>query len=257
MFKLNQITLVMAALCYSSLSFAAFTYQGQPISPGCISQLVDIYNEPKSEVSLQKCHAKNTAMVNVKDDLVTTRTDSEQLEPFTSYQIIGQSGDKYLLVLTEWGGGSGVFTTIVWLRKTNTHLVFVKTLSMGDRCNGGVEKVGAWQYSVNLTPAAVLDSFGKTKLKIKPYDVLSASASSCVAKAIYTFNPKVAKAKLDKMILVDEAQDVSAQADMPYQACFNQLFNGYVVSGNRELNQGGVDYFIAEFTRKCIKEMPK
>lgn len=232
-----------------------FVYQGKPVHPDCIAQLTDISSNKKHpSISLVDC-SNSKKSFHIENDYLTTRdeADAEQQE-FTSYSVIGQQGNKFLLDTTSWTGGTGIFTSVIWLELNNDKLTVLDLLAGGDRCNGGTRKTGAWEYAVNDTPYDMLQRAIGTPLPVKAYDDLESSAASCVAQTIFRFNPATAKASFVEMRLNEESQPMDDYVKtIKYQLCFNELYNQLLQDGKTTLNQLQIDAFRNAFKKKCMR----
>lgn len=199
--------------------------------------------------------SKSKKTFRVEDDYLTTRDEADvKQQEFTSYTVIGQQGNKFLLDTTSWTGGTGIFTAVIWLELTNNKLTVLDMLAGGDRCNGGTRKTGAWEYFVNDTPYDMLQRAVGTPLPVKPYDDLESSAASCVAQTIFRFNPATGKSTFVEMRLNKESQSMDDYLkQIKYQVCFNEIYNQLLKDGKTTLNQLQIDAFRTAFEKKCMR----
>lgn len=244
--------LLTALLATPLITYAAInelTYQGKPIHPACFA--INLGDEPSKVINLDTCN-KDKSKVLQKDGYFTNEIEGIKQDSFTRYAVIGNQGDRYLIVSGSWTGGTGFFTDVAWYQKTDHTLHILKSLAGGDRCNGGVEKIGPWQYAVHLTPYDML-TFGGTLSKLNAYQDLDASAAGCVAKAIYQFNPDKQTSTF-KMVQLNK-KPLSMERwvlELKYQYCFNRLYNTFVETNRLTLSQTDLDHFKNQFETICI-----
>lgn len=253
----NLLILLLTAIS-TSTAYADFTYNGQPIHPNCISPLVDMFDEPVKQVKISECMQKNhDDKVSLSEGFVTTKSQNkEQMEPYKSYKILSNYGDLYLVEFAEWGGGTGLFSNIVYLRKLGDLLQLMAVVASGDRCNGGVSGNGynTWQFAINLTPADLIKLGKNPVVPIKSYEELDASAASCIGRAIYQFNYNTMKSTFLSVRLNNRQQPSLNNERISYQQCFDKLINSYVVSSTLELNQEGINFFVSQFNAQCLRQ---
>jgi hypothetical protein len=251
-----RLTIFTACMLASSHACAGFTYESRPISPDCLSALVDLYDLEKPQVELSQCSSsQSTHKVSIASDIVTTEDKSQMdPQPYANYSVIGEDGDKYLLGLGQWTGGSGFFSTILWVQVKDSKLTQLKAVASGDRCNGGAYKAGPWQYTVNLTSADLIE-FAKNKaIKVQPYIDLDASAAGCIAKAYYMFHPETGTSRL-MFVKLDEKAVLSGEWEKQFvtQHCFNTVMSAYISRKETELSANQVAAFAEQYQQQCLK----
>lgn len=222
----------------SSALFAAeeFTYNNKPISTVCFSKMLGPEKTQKV-VSLASCAGVNAD------------TQTEHVR----YAVIGRDGNKFFVVTHHNYGGSGDFSNAVWVEKTADSLKLLKTLAGGDRCNNGVQATGIFQYNVQLTPVGLVNMGAGAPLKLG-YRDLDDSASSCVAQAVYIFNPKTESVKLKEVKFNNKPLKMEQWVlDINYQYCFTRLYNSYLERGQISLNQTDLDRFKNQFEGICMR----
>jgi hypothetical protein len=165
------------------------------------------------------------------------------------------------------GGGSGHFTALLAVRKAGPRLIVQKTITGGDRCNGGIAdysfQSGMLRYSFYITPFDMIALAGPSKLQA--YKDLSASASSCVATQDWEYDPATGQNHAVSVTLTGaHFQDVHAKerliADQPgwtekyrYEHCFNGFYNSYVRRGQLVLTPEEISGFVKGFKAACVK----
>ena len=167
-------------------------------------------------------------------------------------EILGSKGNHTLIIASNKTNGSSA-TTVNWVEKNKDKVTILKTLASGDRCKGGVKKIKDWQYAVNLTPVDLVSLGTGAALKLDAYRDLDASATSCVAEAIYEFNPDTQMAKLLHVKLASKEMTMESWVlDLNFQYCFNRLFNTYLDRGQIILTQTDLNRFKNEFEGICM-----
>ncbi len=127
-------------------------------------------------------------------------------------------------------------------------------LSSGDRCNGGADKISEWKYAVNLTPVDLLNQVAGPPVKLDAYRDLDSSAASCVAGAVYRFDPKSEQAKFIEVKFKKAPLAMEAWVhDLNFQYCFNRLYNSYLDRGQIKLTQVDLDRFRNQFESLCMR----
>lgn len=239
-----------------SLTYAGFEYNNKPISPDCLVKLVEVSDNAHTTAKLATCSsAKAAKKVHLAQGVYTTKDESsDRIQSFADYSIIGESDNKFLLDFGQWTGGSGFFTSILWVEKTDTEIKLLKALAGGDRCNGGTEKTGPWSYSINLTSADLIDAAEDKSIKINAYRDLDASAAGCVAKSHYKFDPVNASESflyvvLDKRVEIDKAW----ASQFTYQACLDRLLTSYNDQKLGKLDLKGLKTFAEKFKGECMR----
>lgn len=250
------ISLLAANIFLSGCAHAAFTYQSRPISPDCLTALLDLYDIENPAVELSKCSSQESAhRVQVVEGVVTTEDKSLQdTLPYANYSVIGEDGNRYLIGVGQWTGGSGFFSNIMWVQLDGGKLTQLKVVASGDRCNGGAYNAGPWQYTVNMTSADLVNFAHDKSVKIQPYTDLDASAAGCVAKAYYMFHPDTGTTRLMYVRLDDKAALTGEwEKQFVTQHCFDKLMRSYVDSSHVELGMDELKLFAAQYRKQCLK----
>jgi len=251
----HSLTLMTLALLTSSAyASSELMSAGKAVHPACLEKL---QNETKenAEVSLAAC-TNNPKKTSIKDGYYTTQDDNNTKQTtFTRYAVIGSKGDKHLIIVGTATGGTGFFTNALWVRMKDGKLVLLKSLAGGDRCNDGIDKVADWKYAINLTPTDMMSYGSDTTLKIDPYRDLDASAASCVAKAMYRFDPVAEKTELINVQLNEQPLAMEDWLkELRFQFCFNNLYNTYIARGQITLSETEMDHFKNQFENFCMSQ---
>lgn len=218
------------------LAATEFTYHNKPISTVCLAKMLGL-DKTQETVPLASC-------ADVKPD-----TQADHMR----YAVIGHDGNKFFIVTHHNYGGSGDFSNAVWIEKTADSIHLLKILASGDRCNKGVQATGILQYNVHLTPVGLVNMGSGAPLKFG-YQDLDDSASSCVADAVYVFNPKTESVKLKEVKFNNKPLTMEKWVlDINFQYCFTRLYNSYLDRGQISLNQVDLDRFKNQFEGICMR----
>lgn len=231
--------LTILLLCSTAPALQAaeeFTYHNKPISPACFSKMLGL-EKTQNVVSLATC-------ANLNADTQTEHT---------RYAVIGRDGNKFFVVTHQNTGGSGDFSNAVWVEKSADSLKLIKILAGGDRCNKGVQATGIFQYNVHLTPVGLVNMGSGAPLNFG-YRDLDDSASSCVAEAVYQFNPKTESSKLKEVKFNTKPLKMEQWVlDINFQYCFTRFYNSFLERGQISLNQTDLDRFKIQFESICMR----
>ena len=180
---------------------------------------------------------------------------------YASYKVLAKKKSKFLVSTTVSGGGSGVFSSLMWFDLSGDHLVIVKEESGEDRCAGGmgdhVVDGASLRFSRSVTPADIIELSG---IKI---DVLAEglewSPASCFGGAYYEYDLTNEVSKLMSVHLHTPNDNGRAGGQWTqntnrerYQPCFNRLFNEYIDGGKSDVNLFELKEFGEKFRDLCI-----
>lgn len=241
-------------------------YANQPIDPLCFEQ--------KENTSLKNCGIStnredkitghNQKLLNegfVGFDYVwsDTKNPSYQAQSYSYYKAFPLQNDTYLIYSVYSGGGSGSFSALHIVKRTGDDLK-INTLTVGDRCNGGIENVKLknkiFSYDVNITPFDFLTIANDNPHQLQAYDALAACAACCAGTASYERPQDFANGeeKLISAHLNSSPEDITGMSQGTYQACFNQIYIQYKKSGKDVLNSQELKKFTQLFNQQCVKK---
>lgn len=233
------------------LAAPSFTNHGQPIHPKCVSALV--VGEGAPSVYLATCGSVKGRVVTTKDDRSWVEPGAERPES-VSYRVVGSVGDDWLVSWSWSGGGSGRFTGLSVLRVSKSGVLrVVKSITGGDRCNGGLAKVsiekGAVRFAVHATPIDVVSATPEGRALALDSLQLEVSAMSCFATIEY-LDGALAAATLE----ADAPEDRPGWTDRyRLQGCYNALQRDYAMRGKLSLDRAAFVDFVTAFRRKCVE----
>ncbi|STY31041.1 Uncharacterised protein [Legionella wadsworthii] len=234
-------------------------FHNEPIDALCF------FNFEGKDLDLQHCGlAKEKYLVKGHDSSLLAKgyigfnwqdplfPDSAQ--GYSYYKFFSAGENQYWLYTLNSGGGTGNFTAIHQVKRKNENTLEIKTLTGGDRCNGGLQDVTQYQdqlrFSQNLTAYDLLALASTSEPTVKAYDDLAACAICCVADAFYELDAN-AQLKLRYVDLgnIKDAKELPEQGAL--QPCFNQLLTSYIQAGKTKLTQDILHEFALKFEKTC------
>jgi hypothetical protein len=215
------------------------------------------------KIDLNACAKTPDGRMKVARDGNSFTSDSAD-RGYSSYEILNRAGDRYVLELAWSGGGTGVFQSLLVVRKSGATVTLIKHIAGGDRCNGGLSDIqivgNKVRYASNLTPYDMAELGGPSKLKA--YEDLSASAGSCVATEEREYdlatgqNARVSVTltggdRVSKSLLLEDQAGWTEK--YKYDHCFNNFYNSYVRRKQLVLKAAAVGGFSEGFKAACVK----
>jgi len=238
----------------------SFAYLGKPIHPSSVETLYSSENK-SLDLRTSKMDLPSNEWKNRPGWLITEhKEDAESGRiPFFAYKGLASSKDKFLLLVTYNGGGTGTFDNILVVEKKADELHLLKTLGEGDRCNGGIseDKIAGYDfyYSRNLTPVDILRLAAEVKIDVTAYEDLEASALSCFGLVHYKYNLVDDKEEFLSVTLAEEKEDEEEWTDRyRAQSCFNKIYNSYIKAKKTELSLKDLNEFAEKFRDECLKK---
>lgn len=152
---------------------------------------------------------------------------------YIEYRYLGDTGGRSAILLSESGDGSGMFSSLMLLRRDGDRLLVDETAAAGDRCNGGIPAAtvtdGVLRYDVNLTPAALyaLTRSGEAADAPAP---LKDCAVCCYATATYKGG------QLQNVTLVPNLAAALAPGEEGAMGCFDAQIDGQIKAGRTILS---------------------
>ena len=247
--------LLAAALAWTTVhAERGFIIHGKPIDPACPVAAVQL--KDGQAVALKSCQTALKPAFGggyFSVDHSASGGDADD-----SYSVLAASGARYAISINWNSGGSGIFSSLLLLRRDGDTLVREKAFSNGgDRCNGGIAEAEAdgatLTWSENLTPYDLVARGGVRTLEA--YKDLEASASSCVATVDHTYHLDTGRE--DAVMVSFDAthlDDVAGWTEQyKYQHCFNAWYGAYASKhGGDALTEADVKAFAAGFLKTCV-----
>lgn len=257
---------------YSGESFPKdFKYQNKPIDPLCIDKLSLDQTARASSVNVDECSKhRNIVEEGVNDDLIrkgyigyeySYNLPGATEKGTTYYKYLGKVDDAHVIYAMQNTGGSGFFTSILWIKRQGNNLRLLKEIAGGNRCNGGIDpsitlKDKKVTYKASVTPFGVMAMSGVMQPNIQSIDDLTDCAVCCVGDA--TFEYDLSKDNAVPMLLsLSFAKD--AGRDEIYtqgklQNCFNEQVRDYIKKNkNAKFTQDQLKTWAEQFNTTCVK----
>lgn len=241
-------------------------YEGKPIDPLCF----ETSDESNSVASLKECGIKSSPSKKITGyndglldkgyigyDYAWTDNDTpdNSARNYSYYKWVGETNGSHIVYTLNNTGGSGQFSSIV-LVKRNENTLQIKSLTGGDRCNGGISDVtlkdNLLTYSQNMTPYDFLELSKNNPQQLKAYNDLDACAACCAGSLIIE-RDLLKSIDKENPIAVDLSDDYqpASENDKKYQVCFDKLYTNYIKNGKKQLSFKELQEFIATFNKEC------
>jgi len=177
-----------------------------------------------------------------------------------SYRVLAAKGDRFLLATDVWGGGTGRFSNLVWVRLSHGEVTDDREERGGDRCAGGLSDFAVdsstVRYNVSTTAKDILvlagvplsDSLGRR---------MRSSYIDCEGNATYIYDPATDRSRFVSLTLSDDTSpqrvvDTRPSAAGEPRACFDSLARRYVAEHRETLRSTDLKEFGREFSMRCL-----
>lgn len=235
-----------------------FTYQGKLVHPSCL----DFQRngaEGENIINFDSC--MNEQIVSSQDngfleaEYLPDQEFPSQSTGYAEYKVLAKKGDTFLIFLQTSGGGTGIFSSIFWVKMEKDKIYMVSNvIGEGDRCNGGLyaELSGkTLKIYENVTPIDIVDLVASSTLKA--YKDLESSASSCFGTAYYNYDIAQNQLILSLVSLNNETieDQMGWTGQYTYQTCFNKVYNEYVQKKKIDFTLEELKAFVNIFFTKC------
>jgi hypothetical protein len=231
-----------------------FGYRGQPIHPLAVSAMVPLDWSVRGPLVVDLA---TQPRIDESVEIDGVRVSFDDDEPgYDVYLVHDRVGARFLLSVTQNGGGSGVFSTVVVVELHDDQLAPSFEAPAGDRCNGGLADAPRFDGDAVLVPRWLtpydLVAFSTRDVShIAPYVDLENSAMSCIGYALMRVEP----GRDATLVSVTFAPGVTGQwhagqpgwtESYPLQARFNRIYAQWVADGQTELDPAAIDRFVDE-----------
>lgn len=225
-----------------------FAHRGAAIHPLAVSQMVPL--DP-SVHGPRVVDLDDPPPINEAVEIDGARVSFDDDEPgWDEYRVYDRAGSRFLLGVTQNGGGSGVFSTVVVVEIRGDQLVPTFEAGGGDRCNGGLAGAPSFEGDAVLvprwlTPFDLVALSTREVSSIEPYVDLESSASSCIGHALMRVEPgrddELVSVMLDREWYGDRA---GWTENYPLQRRFNRIHAEWIADGQTELDSDAIDRFV-------------
>jgi hypothetical protein len=236
---------------------AHFTFRGARLHPTCL----DFSQEGSSRgnpVDLEQCNA-STLTVSADARGWQSADHTPPARGYISYLVLAQKGERFLIATESWGGGTGVFSALMWVALDDAHVTNLKDVSGGDRCGGGLSSFSATQkdvfYSQNLTAADLISLSGEA-VDSTATARLGWAYTDCFASAAYRVDLVQETTQLTGVELAvappapGSAPDTVLKRDDP-RSCLNALASKYTLEHGTSLTTSQLAEFVRQFRARC------
>lgn len=236
-------------------------YAGKPIDALCFN-----LEGNTNTIHLDKCGIKKEkySVNGLDNDLIKKgyigynwkdTSVSYPSEGSSYYKSFSADNNQYWIYSFNNTGGSGTFSAISLVKRINPNELTIKTVTSGDRCNGGIRDARQHgkqlDFDVNLTPFDLLALTNQNPHQLKAYDDLAACAACCAGAATYRINSDLTPKLM--FVTLDAATPEEMSTQGKYQVCFNNILAQYIKSGKTKLNESQLSQLNKEFNDKCFK----
>ncbi|MFN7038601.1 MAG: hypothetical protein ACK4OM_03420 [Alphaproteobacteria bacterium] len=231
-------------------------YQDAPIEPYCFysiytSSMGEESSTPK-EIDIASC-TESIRKLEITDDerggnergfRGMTFNDEYDKGAFVLYKYIGKIKDNMVVELMVNGGGSGIFSMIIYLKREGDFLKIIDVENYGDRCLGGIKN------------SKIEDDQLVTALYISPIDFFGIVSPNSNFDVAYCMGCCIGIAEYKSHILQSiefNNKNIDEMQQGKYQQCFNQLYKDYLAKGKTKITPDEAKEFVNIFTKQCVK----
>ena len=235
-------------------SLLGFRHRGEPIHPIAVSRMtpLDLANGDPPTIDLD-----GQPQIDETVEIVGAAISFNDDQPgWDAYEVHDRVGSHFLLSVTQSGGGTGVFSTVVVVEMREHQLVPVWVIPAGDRCNGGLAGAPSFDGDAVLVPRWLtpydLVAFSTRDVShIEPYEDLESSAMSCIGSALM----RAERDREQQLVEVTFAPGLDGRwlgdqpgwtEKYPLQRRFNRNYAQWIEAGQTELDQAAIDRFVDE-----------
>lgn len=243
-------------------------YNSSPIDPLCFAQLWEGAENPS--INLAACKSENfvriddPAQYSARDSFIGTAyrpadiaAENMPAAAFIEYKFIGPAADGAAILVRESGGGTGLFSSLYVMKRTDDELKVVTTIAGGDRCNGGIEsanvKDGQIYFTQNMTLLALYGIGTQSTPATMPDAAAELPDCAVCCYGLGHYNGLA----LQKVTLPAELETMLGQAtltaaDAP-AACGDKITLDYIKAGNTTLDTAQLAAFAEKIKTACFE----
>ncbi|HKO17036.1 MAG TPA: hypothetical protein VJU87_12415 [Gemmatimonadaceae bacterium] len=180
-----------------------------------------------------------------------------------SYRVLASIGSRFLVATEMWGGGSGEFSNLFWIRLGDRQIAIERDLAGGDRCAGGPSNYTVDRSSVRFdvsTTAQDIITLTGVALSDSVRDRLPSAYAACDGEAAYRYDlatgtKRLSSLTLDADIAATGSSESSGSAGSTQdpQLCFDALVRRYVAQDRRVLSPAELQAFGRAFVTRCAR----
>jgi hypothetical protein len=238
-----------------------FVYLGQPVHPLCVRfSLEESSVEPND---LSSC-AHNTPATRDSRGWLAADSPPGEGRGNVAYRALAAKGDRFLIAEDYWGGGSGQWSFLFWVRLANGRVTRDQDERGGDRCAGGMSDFTVDSATVHykaLEPTTDILKLAGVAVSDSLRDLLRSSYPDCDGVASYVYDPATDKTRFTSLTLSGNPPPRSADAGPPSpndpQVCFDSLAHQYIGAGKQTLTPASLKEFGRAFSTRCTAKSGK
>ena len=273
MFQRNLLLLLSALMCSVGTSFAAddvaqsyalpesLLFNGKPVPPYCFSQMDEqdvIFVNCDLMEGLQIMDDADAMHDDGRDGVVSASYRNVEFDSyggFDHYKYLGSSNGLDYVLYVSSGGGSGVFSSVLGLKRDGDVLNIADVMGVGDRCNGGdtgTSKVTAEGVIVvtNITPYDLISlPYEDGTPYVEAYQEIDACAVCCVGE-VSVLNGQIIQVDISE-VYTTPSYSASQNPD-GMQACLDKLIKAQQDQGQVSLSLDAVNAFVKKFETQCV-----
>lgn len=251
------LLLPVAAPAAASLQEPALAAKGDPVSPLCFTMANEGDTiDPQACDSALEATESDPSYPTSQGFYGTAyhfKDDPEALAAgYIEYRHLGETNGKEAIWVRDSSGGSGIFTTLYLLSRTDDDKLKVEqVVATGDRCINGIEnafidETGALQYETNLTQQGIYNLAAESAEKTSEDTELENCAVCCIGRAHY-------KDGILQSITLSEENIATMQKGgeaAPIRQCFNRLLLSHQTKA-LEIRPGDLKAIVSEYHQTC------
>lgn len=255
LFVLILFNMFTTSLSWAQDNNSLLRIEGKPLAPACLIHFVN--NRPDDDVidlqtdpCLRIQHAYDQSALKRRFWGYHLPDDARLYAGMQIYYRylgeVNRQSKQTKAVLVLWsGGGTGLFSDIVFLEADKGKLRRVDEIEGGDRCSGGISDAdlshGVLSYHKQVTPMMLMTMHQKRR----SYDSLSDCAVCCIGELIY---------QEDKLIGFKFKRSLAKnRKENKMMRCFNRLAKSYGRHQSRHLSLSKLSEFRQKIKSVCKK----
>ena len=232
-----------------------FVYLGRPVHPLCVRfSLEESSVEPND---LSSC-AHDTPATRDKRGWLAADFPPGEGRGNVAYRALAAKGDRFLIAEDYWGGGTGRWSFLLWVRLANGEVSKDRDDQGGDRCAGGMSDFtvdGATVHYKALEPTTDILKLAGVVVSDSLRGLLRSTYPDCDGAATYVYDPATDKTRFTSLTLLGNPLPRSADAGPPPphdpQVCFDSLARQYIDGGKTTLTPATLKEFGRTFSTRC------
>jgi hypothetical protein len=232
-----------------------FVYLGQPVHPLCVR-----FSLEKSSIEpndLSSCSRRAPATSDQRGWLAADFPPGEG-RGNVAYRALAAKGDRFLIAEDYWGGGTGQWSFLLWVRLANGKVTKDRDELGGDRCVGGMSDFtvdGTTVHFKALEPTTDILKLAGVAVSDSLRGRLRSSYPDCDGVATYVYDAATDKTRFTSLTLLGNPLPRSADAGPapPHdpQVCFDSVARQYVDGGKQTLTPAALQEFGRTFSTRC------